>query len=155
LAKDGRILVVDDDEVIRDTLAMTLELEGYSVDKAENGKEAIEKSFSNFYNLAIVDWRLPDIEGTTLLKEFKETMPKMVRIMLTGYPSMDNAISAVNNEASAFLVKPVDFDYLLGKIDELLKKQEQAKVFTEDLVVNYIETRSKEILKATPTARPL
>ena len=155
MGKNGRILVVDDDETILDTLAMALELEGYFVDKAENGKEAIEKSYSNFYNLAIVDWRLPDIEGTTLLKGFKETMPKMVRIMLTGYPSMNNAISAVNNEASAFLVKPVDFDLLLGKIDELLKKQEQAKVFTEDLVVNYIETRSKEILKATPTARPL
>jgi len=155
LGKNGRILVVDDDETILDTLAMALELEGYFVDKAENGKEAIEKSYSNFYNLAIVDWRLPDIEGTTLLKEFKETTPRMVRIMLTGYPSMNNAISAVNNEASAFLVKPVDFDLLLGKIDELLKKQEQAKVFTEDLVVNYIETRSKEILKATPTARPL
>ena len=155
MGKNGRILVVDDDETILDTLAMALELEGYFVDKAENGKEAIEKSYSNFYNLAIVDWRLPDIEGTTLLKEFKETTPRMVRIMLTGYPSMNNAISAVNNEASAFLVKPVDFDLLLGKIHELLKKQEQAKVFTEDLVVNYIETRSKEILKATPTARPL
>jgi len=155
MSPKARILIIDDDLCIRENLAMALEVEGFCVDTAENGKEAIKKSFSNFYNLAIVDWRLPDIEGTTLLKEFKETMPKMVRIMLTGYPSMDNAISAVNNEASAFLVKPVDFDYLLGKIDELLKKQEQAKVFTEDLVVNYIETRSKEILKATPTARPL
>jgi DNA-binding NtrC family response regulator len=145
LVKNGRILIVDDDESIRETLAMTLELEGYSVDMAENGKEAVEKSNSNFYNLAVVDWRLPDIEGTTLLKEFKETVPKMCRIMLTGYPSMSNVIAAVNNQADAFLVKPVDFDSLVGKIEELLQQQEKAKLSSEEAVAKFIETRSKEI----------
>ena len=147
LGKNGRILVIDDDEVIRETLAMAIELEGYYVDKAENGKEAIEKSKSNFYNIAIVDWRLPDIEGTKLLGQLKETTPKMFKIMLTGYPSMQNAVEAVNNRADAFLMKPVDFDVLLGKIDELLKLQEQSQTFTENMMINYIETRTKQILE--------
>jgi DNA-binding response OmpR family regulator len=81
MAKNARILIIDDDEIIRDTLAMSLEQEGYCVDKAENGKEAIAKSCANFYNLAIVDWRLPDIEGTKLLSQLKETKPKMMKLM--------------------------------------------------------------------------
>ena len=52
---------------------MLLEEEGYKVDTAQNGKEAIDKSYANFYNLAIVDWRLPDIEGTVLLGKLRET----------------------------------------------------------------------------------
>jgi DNA-binding NtrC family response regulator len=95
--KNPRVLIIDDDKVIRETLAFTLEDEGYTVDTAENGKEAIEKTDSNFYNLAIVDWRLPDFEGTKLLRELKETTPRMAKIMLTGYPSMNNAIDAVND----------------------------------------------------------
>jgi len=155
LNKSARILVIDDDEIIRETLTMSLELEGYCVDQAENGKEAIEKSYSNFYNLAIVDWRLPDIEGTKLLGELKETIPKMAKIMLTGYPSMDNAIAAVNKRADAFLLKPVDFNVLLNTINELLKQQEQTKAFSEDKVANFIETRSKEILQKKNSTQPL
>jgi DNA-binding NtrC family response regulator len=148
-----RILIVDDDHSLRENLAIALEVEGFYVDTAKNGKEAIEKSYSNYFNLAIVDWRLPDIEGTELLGKLKETKPKMARIMLTGYPSMNNAIAAVNNHADAFLLKPVDFNFLISKIEELLKHQEQDKAFTEDLVVKYIETRSKEILETTTPIR--
>jgi DNA-binding response OmpR family regulator len=124
-----------------------LQEEGYFVDTAENGKEAIKKSFDNFYNLAIVDWRLPDIDGTVLITQLKETTPKMVKIMLTGYPSMNNAIEAVNLHADAFLIKPVDVEELLKKIHELLLLQEQNKEFCETKIVSFIETRTKEILQ--------
>ena len=67
--------------------------------------------------------------------------------MLTGYPSMNNAIAAVNEHADAFILKPVDFEALLAKIGELLKQQDQARAFSEDLMVNFIETRAKEILQ--------
>ena len=147
MSQKARILVIDDDESIRETLAMALELEGYSVDKAENGKEAIAKSHANFYNIAIVDWRLPDIDGTKLLGELKETIPKMPKIMLTGYPSMNNAIDAVNKRADAFVLKPADFEVLLKKVKELLEEQEKYKEFTEERVANFIETRTKEKLE--------
>jgi two-component system response regulator GlrR len=148
MSKRARILVIDDDENIIKTLALCLKSEGYSVDTAENGQEAIAKSNANFYNLAIVDWRLPDIEGTKLLSELKETTPKMAKIMLTGYPSMDNAMAAVNKRADAFLLKPVEFGALLAKIEELLKLQEEANHYSQAKVAEFIETRTKEVLEA-------
>ena len=144
-----KILVVDDDEKIIETLSLALEEEGFSVDTAKTGKEAIVKTFENFYNIAIVDWRLPDIEGTKLLGKLNETTPKMAKLMLTGYPSMDNAIDAVNNSADAFLVKPVHFEKLLAKVKELLKKQEQEKEFSEDKMTNYLKTRVKMLTKTS------
>ena len=63
-SKKGRILVIDDDEGIRKVVAEALKTEGYVVDTASTGKEAIAKSQINFYNLALVDIRLPDMEGT-------------------------------------------------------------------------------------------
>ena len=139
-----RILVVDDDETIREFLAMILEDEGYAVDTAKNGKEAIDKSHSNFYNVAVVDWRLPDIDGTKLLPKLKETTPKMAKIMLTGYPSMQNAMDSVNAKADAFIVKPADAGVLLKTIKELLKDQETALKYSEEKMVEFIETRVKE-----------
>jgi DNA-binding response OmpR family regulator len=143
-----RILIIDDDDSIRETLGITLEEEGYVVDTAKDGKEAIAKSNVNFYNLAIVDWRLPDIEGAKLLGNLRETTPKMAKIMLTGYPSMQNAIDSVNAQADAFFVKPAGIEPLLEKIKELLKKQEQARKYSEEKMVEYIETRAKELRPA-------
>jgi heterodisulfide reductase subunit A2 len=151
--KKFKILVIDDDICIRETLMMALELEGYSVDTAENGKVAIEKSFANFYNLAIVDWRLPDIEGTKLIGQLKETTPRMPKIMLTGYPSMNNAVDAVNKRADAFILKPADFEDLLKKVKELLEEQEKNKDFSEERVANFIETRTKEKIGTTDSKK--
>jgi DNA-binding NtrC family response regulator len=131
---------------------LALEEEGYIVDKAENGQEAIAKTNANFYNLAIVDWRLPDIEGTKLLGQLKETKPKMMKIMLTGYPSMDNVMAAVNEHADAFLLKPVDFEVILKKVKDLLKLQEEDLAFNEEKMVTFIETRSKEIMQEKNTS---
>jgi heterodisulfide reductase subunit A len=126
-----RILVIDDDEIIRDALSLTLEEEGYFVDTAETGEEAIKKSYQHFYNLAIIDWRLPDIEGTELIGKLNKTKPKMCKIMLTGYPSMNNAIAALNEGADAFFLKPVAFELLSKKIRELLKGQREMRALIE------------------------
>lgn len=141
-----RILIIDDDTTIIGALRLVLEDEGYVVDEASNGVEAIEKSFQGFYNLAIVDWRLPDIEGTNLLSRLKETVPKMAKIMLTGYPSMENAIDSVNAQADAFLQKPVRVELLLKKIDHLLKQQDEDRKFSEKKMTEYVQTRVNEIM---------
>lgn len=147
MASVKKILLIDDDKTIRETLSLALEDEGFIVDTAENGKEAISKSFENFYNIAIVDWRLPDIDGTKLLGKLKETTPKMAKLMLTGFPSMDNAIDAVNNYADAFLIKPVHFEKLLMKINDLLEKQKDEQKFSEEKMTKYLETRVKMLTK--------
>ena len=144
MAETIRILVVDDDESIRKVLATILEEKGYVVDTAENGKEAIEKSNAKFYNLALIDIRLPDMEGTQLLTAMKETTPKMVKIIITGYPSLQNAVEAVNKGADAYILKPFNIDSVLNTIKEHLKKQQEAKKYSEEKVAEFIETRGKE-----------
>jgi DNA-binding NtrC family response regulator len=146
-----RIIVVDDDEGIRKVLKAILEEEGYIVDTVENGKEAIKKSNAEFYNLALIDIRLPDMEGTKLLNAIKETTPKMVKIIITGYPSLQNAIEAVNKGADAYILKPFDMDNILNKIREHLKKQKEAKKYSQEKVTEFIETRVKELEKETVT----
>jgi DNA-binding NtrC family response regulator len=145
-----RILIVDDEESIRIATAAILENEGYIVDTAADGKEAIEKSNANFYNVALIDYRLPDMEGTELLSLFRETTPRMVKIMVTGYPSLQNAVTAVNKRADAFLMKPVSMETLLETIKDLTKKQEQEQKYSEEKVAEFIETRFRSL---KPNAR--
>jgi DNA-binding NtrC family response regulator len=145
VSERARILVVDDDESIRKTVTTILKDEGYVVDEAENGAEAIKKTNAKFYNLALIDVRLPDMEGTQLLTTIKETTPKMVKIIVTGYPALQNAIEAVNKGADAYILKPVDVEKLLNTIKEHLKKQQEAKKYSEEKVTEFIETRVKEL----------
>jgi DNA-binding NtrC family response regulator len=145
MGERARIIVVDDDEGIRKVLKTILEEEGYVVDTAENGKETIKKSNAKFYNLALIDIRLPDMEGTKLLSAIKETTPKMVKIMITGYPSLQNAIEAVNKGADAYILKPFDMGKVVNKIREHLKKQKEAKKYSQEKVTEFIETRVKEL----------
>jgi len=142
---NARILVVDDDESIRKVLSAILQERRYAVDVAATGEEAIEKSKTNFYNLALVDIRLPDMEGTQLLTSMKSTTPRMIRIIITGYPSLKNAIEAVNRGADGYVLKPVNMDNLLTTVAEHLKKQQEAKKYSEQKVAEFIETRAKEL----------
>ena len=145
LRKSSRILVIDDDESIRNTIAMTLQHAGYVVDTAETGKQAIQKSEVNFYNLAIIDIRLPDIEGTELLTALSETTPKIVKIVLTGFPGMENAVKAINKGVDGYLVKPVSSDELIRVVKERLKKQEQETRYSEEKVAEFVDTRIREL----------
>ncbi len=140
-----RILVVDDEESIRKVLAIILEDKGYVVDTAKTGKEAIKKANAKFYNLALIDIRLPDMEGTKLLTSFKETTPKMVKVIVTGYPSLQNAVEAVNKGANAYVLKPFNVKSVLQTIKEQLKKQREARKYSEERVTEFIETRAKEL----------
>jgi DNA-binding NtrC family response regulator len=141
----ARILVVDDDESIRKVLATVLEERGYIVDVAENGKEAIKKSFLNFYNLALIDIRLPDMEGVELLTGLKETTPRMIKVIITGYPSLQNTVDAVNKGADGYLIKPFDMKTVLNTTKELLEKQQKERRYSEQRVAEFIETRVKEL----------
>jgi DNA-binding NtrC family response regulator len=145
MGEPARILIVDDDESIRKTIEAILKQEKYIVETAENGREAIKKTQANFYNLALIDIRLPDMEGTKLLAAMKDTTPKMVKIIVTGYPTLQNAIEAVNEGADGYVLKPMKIDNLLKKIKEHLKKQEKNKKYSEQKVTEFIETRAKEL----------
>ena len=143
--KHARILVVDDDENIRHTMKAILEDEGYIVDLAATGREAVKRTEETTYNVALIDIRLPDVQGVELLKLVKDTVPRTRKIMITGYPSMQNAITALNKNADAYMIKPVDIEKLLNTVKEQIKLQENEREFTELKVAEFIETRVREL----------
>jgi DNA-binding NtrC family response regulator len=142
--EQARILVIDDDYTVRKSHEAVLKENGYLVDVAENGREAIAKSKARLYNLALVDLRLPDMDGIELLTAMREAVPKMVKIIITGYPSMENAIEAVNRGADAYMVKPYNMEDLLRTIKQQLQKQQEAKKYSEEKVKEFIEARAEE-----------
>jgi two-component system response regulator HydG len=157
MEKKARILVIDDEQNVRKTMSMTLVHAGYIVDTAENGKQAIEQSETNLYNLALIDIRLLDMEGTELLTALKDTTPRMVKIILTGFPSLQSAVTAINKGVDAYLIKPVNPSELLRVVKEHLEKQRQESVYSQEKVAEFVETRFKELqteeLKSSMTAK--
>jgi DNA-binding NtrC family response regulator len=145
--KKASILIVDDNEGILETLGAILEEKGYSTDTAKNGREAIEKAKKNFYNVALLDIKLPDIEGTKLLTKIEETTPRMVKIMVTGYAALESAIEALNLGADAYIMKPVDPENLLKIVNEKLKVQRKAEKMSQKKVADWIETRARKLEK--------
>ena len=145
MERKGNILIVDDDPSIRKVMAAILEEKGYKVDTAETGKIAIQKTKTKFYNLALLDIRLPDMEGTELLTQLKQTTPPMIKIMVTGYPSLQNAVEALNKGAHAFIIKPLNIDQALKIIENLLEKQKESLTMTQDKIADFIETRAKQL----------
>ncbi|MEM2547161.1 MAG: response regulator [Candidatus Bathyarchaeia archaeon] len=145
MVKGARILVIDDDENIREVLKTILEDEGYIVDTAETGEKAIEKTKKGFYNLALIDIKLPDMEGIELLTKMKDTTPKMRKIIVTGYPTMHNAIEAVNRGADAYILKPFEVEKILAVIKEQLKRQEEEEQYSEEKVAEFIAARIKKL----------
>jgi DNA-binding NtrC family response regulator len=144
--KKKSILVVDDDKAILKYAKGILQLEGYDVDVAETGLDAMEKSNTRFYNLALLDIMLPDIEGTELLTKMHRTTPKMMKIMVTGFPSFDNAVEALNMGADAYLLKPVELEELLKVVKEKLYEQEEAEKMSEEQVTDWINFRIQKLM---------
>jgi len=153
--RNAKILVVDDDENIRKVLVTILEDEGYTVESAGTAKEAMERSKRKFYNMALIDIRLPDMEGIELLTKIHDTTPKMRKVIITGYPTLQNAIDAVNKGADAYIVKPFDVEKVLETIKQQLNKQKMEKNYSQDRVAEFIETRVKELDTETEATQTL
>lgn len=139
---------MEDDANIRKTLDTILQQNGYATDTAENGREAIRKSKSKFFNLALLDIKLPDMEGTKLLISMQETQPKMMKIMVTGYPSVENAVDALNYGADAYVTKPFKPEKLLELIEKKLVEQSEAEKMTQEKITEWIKTRVRKTKEA-------
>ena len=145
MGETARILVVDDDRSVRKVLTAILEDEGYRVESVSTAKKAIERTRRKVYNLALIDIRLPDMEGIELLTKMKDTTPKMRKRIITGYPTLQNAVEAVNRGADAYILKPFDMENVLKTIEEELRKQHEEKKYSQEKVAEFIETRVKEL----------
>jgi len=120
-----RILVVDDDQGMREFLEIVLSREGLQVTTAADGKEAFSLCRKNDFDLAITDLKMPKIDGIALLKKIKELSPGMPVIVITGYASGETAISAMQEGAYDYLEKNFDVDDLVATVRDALKAREE------------------------------
>lgn len=117
------ILIVDDDESTCRSLSLILSKKGYDTEAVRTGRESIEKVQGRFFNIVLVDIRLPDMEGVELIKLLKEMHPNAVVIMITAYASIETAVKALNGGASAYITKPLDMEEVLISIGDALTRQ--------------------------------
>ena len=139
------ILIVDDDEIILETLRDFLESKGYAVATAATAKEAMEKSGSRNFNLALLDIKLPDMEGTELLRKLHSVTPRMMKVMITAHGTLRNAVDSVNFGADGYLLKPINQGELLKIVESKLREQYATETMSEDQVAEWIRTRIQKL----------
>ena len=123
MSEKESILIVDDDERICRNLSLILNDKGYETDTAGTGQEALEKARGRFFNVALLDIKLPDMEGVELLMPLKKIHPDMIVFMITGYPSLETSIRTSLEGALAYITKPLDIDSVLTAVRKALDKQ--------------------------------
>jgi two-component system response regulator PilR (NtrC family) len=116
-----KILVVDDEEIIRESLSFVLKKEDYNVDEAGNGKAAHDLLLKESFDLVITDLEMPGMKGLELVEEIKKLNIQTSIIIITAYGSLETAIAALRSGASDYILKPVEFDELLIKIKRLFE----------------------------------
>ena len=118
----GRILVVDDEPDIRESLEVLLSLEGYSVDLASDGAEGLQKLDSSTYDLVLLDFMMPDRSGMDVLRVIRERDRVTPIFMITAYGSLEVAVQALKLGANDYVPKPWDNDKLVIEIDRMVTK---------------------------------
>jgi DNA-binding NtrC family response regulator len=113
-----KVLIIDDNQNMRETLADILEEKGYDVVTAKTGQEALGATEKSFFNIHLIDINLPDKIGIELLRSFKNAYPVRKNIMITASTSLKYAVDAVNLGADAYILKPID----LIKLDQIMKE---------------------------------
>jgi len=114
------VLIVDDEELIRETLRLDLVEQGYAVDAVASGKEALELLDRN-YDLIITDLVMDDISGLELLRQAKENQPDQAVFILTGHRELEAAIGALRLGADDYLIKPYTHDEMMTRVKNCLR----------------------------------
>lgn len=115
------ILIVDDDKFILNIFCRILQKQGYNVDVVETGQETLEKMNEKKYDLVLIDVNLPDVNGIDLVSKINSINPNIIKIILTGFPSIEDATNSMDQGVAAYLVKPVKSEELIALIANKLK----------------------------------
>jgi DNA-binding NtrC family response regulator len=110
MEKSVNIMVVDDEEIVRDSLGAWLEEDGYHVESVESGRKALELLPSKEWDLMLVDLKMPGMDGIQLMDEVRKTHPDMLVIIMTAYATVDTAVKAMKKGAYDYFVKPFNPD---------------------------------------------
>ena len=122
---EKRVLIVDDEDILRMLIADTLEFEGYSIDEAENGQEGFEKIKANSYDLIILDYMMPEMTGMEVLEKMKPLNLTVPIIMLTAKAQQADRDLAYENGAHYFMPKPFSPSELLNLVNEIFVAYKQ------------------------------
>jgi two-component system response regulator PilR (NtrC family) len=123
----NRILVIDDEQGMRDFLSIMLKKEGYEVVAAENGEHALKAIHAEIYDLVITDVRMPKIDGIEVLRTVKEVSPETVVIVITAFATTDAAVQAMKLGAYDYITKPFKVDEIKLIIQKALEKHHLRK----------------------------
>jgi len=146
------VLIVEDEEVIRTSLAEFLNSEGYETMQASTVAKALELARSRDFNIAICDVQLPDGDGIELLRRLQNIKPGIFVLIITAYATVENTISAFNAGAFDYLVKPVIFDDLSHKLNRLFEYQ---KIYYENQILRRELARSTSIEEIVGSSKAL
>lgn len=116
-----KILVIDDESIVRMSCSRTLTPEGYLVTLASSGNEGLELLEKEAYSLILLDLKMPDMDGIEVLRAIKEKWPDMKVIMITGYSTVETAVQALRLGAFNHIEKPFTPDTLLAAVKEALE----------------------------------
>ncbi|RJP68916.1 MAG: sigma-54-dependent Fis family transcriptional regulator [Ignavibacteriales bacterium] len=116
----AKVLIVDDEKVIRDSLEVLLKDEGYKAETAPDGEEALAKIKAENYDIIITDIKMPKIDGIELMQQAKNLSPDSFFIIMTAYASVNTAIEALRQGAYDYLIKPVEFDDVILRLKRLI-----------------------------------
>src|SRR5512143_1310287 len=132
---ETRILIVDDETIVRESLGSWFQEEGYSVDVAASAKEALEKLTTKNWDIFLLDIRMPGMDGLELQRKIKESHPESTIIIMTAYASVETAVEAMKQGAYDYIVKPFDPDDLEHLVRNAIERKQ--------LVSENIQLRSK------------
>jgi two-component system NtrC family response regulator len=119
-----RVLLVDDEENLVEYMSKRLLKKGFNVKASFSGEEALEAAKQANYDVAVVDLKMPGIDGVETQKKLRQIQPFLQCIVLTGHGSIESALESGHEEAFEYLLKPVDYEVLMGKIKEAYEKKQ-------------------------------
>jgi len=143
----NRILVVDDDLVVRNSLEEFLTNKGYEVKTAADGQSAVSAVKNERFDVIVLDLMLPGMSGMESFNSIKEIDPEPVVIIITGFASLDSSIQAIKHGAYDYLTKPFQLNEFLVTIENACEKaflRERHKVFVDELKRAYLENAGEE-----------
>ena len=121
----GRILVVDDEDIVRTSCSRTLSPEGYEVMLAKNGVEGLKMASEERFDLVLTDLKMPDMDGIEVLRIIKEKWPETAVIIVTGYQTVDTAVKAIKLGAYDYIEKPFTPDSLISAVAEAMANRQK------------------------------
>jgi len=150
MTRKSKLLVVDDELIVRDSLDKWFREEGYDVGVADSAQEALAKMAAGRFDLALVDIKMPGVDGVELQKRMHEIDPDMLVIIMTGYASVETAVTALKNAAYDYASKPFDHDDMAHTVRNALahKRVEKENVRLRETVASVV--RPQEMIGQSP-----